>query len=350
MMNRNFYNIFTEKMSSPIQNSKTMQIAIPKKTRNDPNLLDIAEKFNKKTVPMNHKFLCIFKLYPSIKEYNENLTKICEYYQIDCDDWYALIEADNLFRDNESIKMGMDAIFSDYLGGPIIVNLSVEPTPPYQLSYKIGLVCEYQINNSWSTELINVMTTIEEFWHTIHILENTFTRAIDDKDIEAKIIYDGLIKNHSKKNISSSVMKYNGMHPTWSFIKLDNPHDKPIVPYIRKNDRCINDININLMQTTQLIKQNIYAFRNDFGGYIPNIILYFIGNMGPPDAMAICFNKTIVVKHYIYPGYRLRILVKSPDKIQTCKKFMETIFINDIAKRDKCAYADCVAKISIPNL
>ena len=351
--------------------------------------VDIKEKI----INLEEKIMIqIFKEPISDEEYDIAFRLACgECGDLDKDEWYAISEAENIVYDKRRINKGLKPVLSETLGEPIIVNLEnikeeikeennneINDTTP--LPNAIAIICEWQNEeNNWNSEVIAIVKTSKDFWDVVNNLsgnstgsESRFSLALEGKEAMADNIFKSLIssgKNRhineddvvdidhsSQKKINAIVSRYNALHPVWSFVKVsdDTTLDSKIdVPFIRDKIRkhAINDINVNLKDTKANALHGIRTIDNEFSnGYIPKLVLAFIGGNTPSEIKSLVFSKTIAVNVNTYfKGYRLRILTDSGENkcLKKCKKFIEEDFIKKYST-DNCDYARCVVRISLP--
>lgn len=295
--------------------------------------------------------------------------------------WFCESEAQDIVYDLRRRSYGLKPIMSTTFSDPIIIGNFIDSekylVEEIMLPEKIALICEWQTEKSeWKLEVVNVMRTVSDFWNTYKILskssgesESYFSLPLKGNEEKSKNIFNSLIESgkrlnddedsvnidiKNQKNVRAIVTEYNSLFPVWSFVKIpkDSIKDnkKIEVPFIRINGQAINEININLKDTKTNIKHGIRIMGTDFSqGYIPKLILSFIGGNLPNDISAIVFSKTIAINGNIYfKGYRLRILTKNTDyqSLTKCKEYLQTQFISE--NINECNYSKCVVRINIP--
>ena len=289
-------------------------------------------------------------------------------------DWAQMTEIDNYAIDLRRIAKNEKPMFSDSLCGNIIVGESIEiirpidndsvtdsitgsdadsvtgsdaesvnenineninETADFQIPEHIGngsdhllpsaiaLIMEWQISDTeWSSRNIAVMKTISDFWSYINFIskDDTFNMPLKNKMNDAAKVYARLRANmkksttkNSKFSTNNDAKMYNSYYPVWSFVKVSHSatiDDKINVPFIRnEHDKNLNDININIREM-----DGIPVIGHDFMyGYIPLLILEFIGNAGniPSEMSSIVFRKSMIRDGAnFYEGYRVRVLVE----------------------------------------
>ena len=327
-------------------------------------------------------------------EYPATLQLVClKYHSIKypCDEnnWWASTEAENIIKDRIRINHGLKPIYSTTLRDPVIVNLPKPTSNPiikeenFELPLElppflkpIALVREWQNEpNVWESEIVAIMKNPDDFWDVIKELNGSksgaasrFTLPLHGKDEDADDIFTKLLNSGKRgnddtvsfeqkqqRNVGNIVNSFNNLHPTWSFIKVDNDctrDSKITVPFIRDAKRCaINCIDINLKDTKANTLLKIRPMDNEFeSSYIARLILEFIGGILPDDISAIVFSKTIAINNNIYfKGYRLRILTSTADKqsLNESKSYIEHTFVKN-HKQDTRDFSKCVVRISLP--
>ncbi|AGF85467.1 hypothetical protein QJ854_gp315 [Moumouvirus goulette] len=325
-------------------------------------------------------------------ELSKAYDQVIENYGGNDNDWYILQETEDVARDNRLIKHGQKPMFSDiYRDYPKskkiieknhfmveksesddveIININ-ELNKPLPLPDPIALIAEWQSDGHWTTEIVSVMKTIQEFWIFMHELQkedNSYCKfsmplqgmeSLADK-IFSELISSGrsredhvIIDKNLQNRVNTIVANYNSLHPVWSFIKTSDlaKRNNIQVPFIRKNHRAVNDININLKDTKFNGQRNIYTMNKTFTeGYIPFLVFDFIRGQLPDDIRAIVFNKTIAVHGNSYfKGFRVRVLTKTDEYscLQKCKNYLENHFIDNHSSCGK-NYTECVVRISLP--
>ncbi|AGC01823.1 hypothetical protein H012_gp641 [Acanthamoeba polyphaga moumouvirus] len=313
------------------------------------------------------KFSDIFREYPQAKKPTKNndfTLDACE------SGSFGSCESIESFKSCESIgsfeTMSESASFDDVE----IINIK-ELDKPLPLPDPIALIAEWQINGHWTTDIVTVMETVQEFWNFMHNLQqedNTsckFSMPLQGMESLADKIFSELISSgrsrgdhvvidkNLQNRVNAIVANYNSLHPVWSFIKVSELGKKNNiqVPFIRKNHRAVNDININLKDTKFNSQRNIYTMNKSFTeGYIPFLVFDFIRGQLPDDIRAIVFNKTIAVHGNSYfKGFRVRVLTKTDESscLMKCKNYLENHFIENHSSFDK-DYTQCVVRISLP--
>ncbi|QGR53821.1 hypothetical protein [Moumouvirus maliensis] len=242
---------------------------------------------------------------------------------------------------------------------------------PLPLPDPIALISEWQKNGHWTTEIITIMKTVQEFWKFMHDLQEEdsssckFSMPLQGMESLADKIFSQLISSgrsrgdhvvidkNLQNRVNAMVADFNSLHPVWSFIKVSDLVRKNNiqVPFIRKNKRAVNDININLKDTKFNSQRNIYTMNKSFTeGYIPFLVFDFIRGQLPDDIKAIVFNKTIAVHGNSYfKGFRVRVLTKTDESscLMRCKNYIENHFIENHSSSEK-DYTECVVRISLP--
>ena len=344
----------------------------------------------------------IYQISISETEFMESLANVCRKYSLEDKDWYAICEAENIIYDQKRISIGLEPIMSETYGRTIITNYltftSITQPEPQNgfvasniLPSPIALVCGWQVqdddsdepdtspkaDDGWKTNVICIMKTVEEFWQCLRVLNDTdkdstesrFSLPLPGVEKKADAIFATLISAGRKRagkeedvvDITGSVLgrvrqivgQYNSLHPVWSFVKTTDTTELADVkvPFIRVDGKSLNDININLKETKANCMQGIRTMDNDFTtGYIPYLVLSFIGGLLPKEINAIVFNKTIAVNGNTYfKGYRLRVLTENAnaDCLQRCKDYIEDNFIKEHST-PSCDYSKCVVRISCP--
>lgn len=321
----------------------------------------------------------IFSTPISQAEYQEALEKALNIYGADFE-WFCQSEARDIVYDLKRISHGLVPIMSTTFTEPIIVGHSLDPIDEkdIMLPEPIALLCEWQVNNEWKSQVVSIMKTVKDFWMTYQCLEDTtkgtdccFSLPLVGNMEKSIVIFDSLIASSKRmngseddtvdvndsniKNVSTIVSSYNALFPVWSFIKVkpDTIMESDIVvPFIKDQDgqKKINEININLKDTKFNIQHGIYCIDPEFTkGYIPRLILSFISGNLPSQINAIVFSKTIAVNSNTYfRGYRVRILTETTEYLSLieCRDYLQTTFIKK--NWNDYNYSRCVVRINIP--
>ena len=326
----------------------------------------------------------IFKMPISQSEYAEALQIAKNTYGEDSL-WFCEVEAQDIVWDLRRRSYGLKPIMSTTFTDPVVVQ-SVDQSvdipddlfaDEIMLPEPIALLCEWQVDkNEWKSEVVSVMKTVNDFWSTYQTLEKSgketespFARPLKGNEEKSELIFASLIASGKRrhgieddtvdvndplsKNISAIVISYNSLFPVWSFVKVSEDitkESKIEVPFIKDNTgQKINEINVNLKDTKANYQHGIRTISADFTqGYIPKLILSFIGGNLPSQVSAIVFSKTIAVNNNTYfKGYRLRILTKTAEyqSLLKCREYLQNKFIQE---NDECNYSRCVVRINIP--
>ncbi|AUV58296.1 hypothetical protein [Bandra megavirus] len=290
-------------------------------------------------------------------------------------DWYTIQESEDFANDTRLIENGCKPGFSDtYRNYPRPIQKANKSDLyfPMPLPDPIALVSEWQNEDkNWQSVVVAIMKTIQDFWKVMHHLHDDasascrFALPLTGKENDANKMFSQLISSGRSINdqiiidkslqrrINNIVANYNSLHPVWSFVKVsDLNNTKDIeVPFIRKNCRAINDINVNLKDTKNNNSKDIYPMDNTFTkGYIPYLIFDLVRGQLPADVSAIVFNKTIAVNGNSYfKGFRVRVLTKTDEtnSLIKCKNYLETHFLESHSTDNK-DYSECVVRISLP--
>lgn len=320
------------------------------------------------------------------EEYNEAYAFVGK--KTDETGWGQEVEAFNIVQDKRLISSDMTPIFSNSLCGSIAINteeqsrIHVDPSTIF-LPTKMAVFMQHEpVKNVKEHQMLAVLQTVKDLWCYINLCsgfstgDDYFTAAIGSNEV-AEAIFKSIfaagtsfnkdiadINFKDQKTVSKIVSKYNKMHPTWCFVKI--PDDvtketfKPRVPSIKVEEYdsrkkstkevTVNCIDINLKEIDANMSKGIYAFGKHFAkGYIPRLILSFVGGQLPDEVCAITFSKTIAVMgRYYFKGYRVRVYVSKTSNIMHCKNFLEKDFIKQINKEENVDYRDCVVRISVP--
>lgn len=325
----------------------------------------------------------------SKEQKNQEFEEVCKYYGVDyekneetgdivCDEWYIVsVEARDYIRDKMCILAGLKPFHSNLLCGPIIINKHVlEETPPIieidhnipiPLENHIALVSSYSNDGVWTDTVVNVMTTVQEYWRVINWCASRdsgccFHHALRDKQEEAHELFGKLLeiskqgKTYRDKNvISGYINKYNSCHPIWSFRKVSKSvtnENKDLLPdsFIRDKKGCsMNDINMNLKTSQELERRKLFIMNDEYTkGIIPMILLCFVGECLHDDIRHIVFSKTIANDrgHY-FLGSRLRLCAKNAKRetVMGIQEFIENSFIKSISD-DKHDYSECIVNVT----
>ena len=397
------------------QSINTMSNNSMSKEKNKIDCFDV-NQFNAATDDMDSKRKAIIYSPYSDEEYQETLKFVCEKYDskdypCDKDNWFAMTEAEDIIKDKERISRGLKPIHSTTMREPVVVNLP-KPTSfeiieeeifetPAPFIRPIALVREWQNDSKvWESEIVAIMKNPDDFWDVIKELnrdseESRFGLPLLGKDADGiftELLSSGKrgnlndksgkcanlndksdkcanLNDHSddtvtiefatseqskKKNVGEMVSTFNNLHPTWSFIKVDNDCTKDSiipVPFIRdKSKRAINCMDINLKDTKKNAQIGIRPMDVGFEfGYIPKLILEFIGGTLPDDIAAIVFSRTIpICKNIYFKGYRVRVLASTANmpSLTKCKFYIENNFVKNHKKT--CDFSECIVNISLP--
>lgn len=350
-----------------------------------PNNFEISDKKVKTFQSEQEINKMIMSIVPSVNEERECLLEVCQYYDypvtvmdngsivskkdnLPVSNWYFLVEAQNLFYDKQRQKMGLKPIFSEMLSEPVIL----VGRKPIELPFKIGLFVIYREDNSAKDkkrqELVNVISTDKDYWSVIgtihqHGRRSGFSSPLEGKEEEASLLFRKLIDSTNKNSDFDNIDKFIAMHPEWAFVRLPKSYkegDVVSIPFIKNSqDKTVNDINFNLIETNALTQEKVQLMNDYFDdGFIPNLILHFISGKLHSSINTIIFHRSIYRdsgkgrdnRIIYYRGYRTRILADttSKDKLNDCKSFLEKNFINEISKSLRnnrtASYHDCVKK------
>ncbi|AAV50529.1 hypothetical protein [Acanthamoeba castellanii mimivirus] len=319
-------------------------------------------------------------------EFASAMNSVKNRFGVDENEWYIYLESEDYIYDQRLIEKGMEPKHSDtHRKFPkIIKNGQIDIDnigDDFMLPDPIALIKEWQSSpNSWEKKVVSVMKTLGDFKNVIKILDigssndcinpvsSGLTRPLEGREKIVSDIVQNLIsrmstidttdKNKSRQyqqEINTIVATYNSFHPVWSFVKLSklNYWSKEIeVPFIRKGNRAINDINVNLRPSEDL---KVSPTDKQFSqGYIPYLINKMVLGDIPNEIAAIVFNNTIVIDGLnLSEGQRLRAVLLSGNSrdsfdnrcIFKCKHFLENFFReNTIKEYNYTRYV----KISIP--
>lgn len=286
-----------------------------------------------------------------MSDFDKKLKEVCMEYSIKytivdnkviCNDWFAISETE------------------DRLNGVAKGNIVKIAESCHLLDKKITLIYTTLVNNIKNVQekcehCICVISTIEEFFSSINSLANMFSREFllrpyKGKEDEAKKIFKKLLGDNANTeslpidDVKLMITNFNNMHPSWAFIK--SKHDKDTtnlkVPYRRDNNITLNEINLNIKETTKLRSDNLVISNAKYEGFLDYLLLDFIGGSFPKDIVGLIFQKTISMKInkqvYIknlvrsyFNGLRIRILVDADIPIENYKKIFDEFktFIQD---------------------
>jgi len=308
----------------------------------------------------------------NIEDCAKALDFVCSKYNTDSDDWVAQIESYSIVIDEHLKKAGIEPLFSfTYKEITLLDDLcKIQPIKNViLLPYPVALVCEWKNDTKWEKTVSTIMRTTDDYDNTIDKFnsdvdkESKLTLPLKGKELMAKSIFEKLLNSGKKtlddsvvietetKTVSNIVAQFNSLYPVWSFVRVDGIKMDPRsieVPFIRTNNKSINDININLKDTKTNQKQGIRPIDNNFrSGYIPYLVQDFINGKTPDYISSIVFSKTIAVSgRTYYKGDRVRILVNNTKYIPDCKRYLDTEFIDKFS--DKCDYSKSIVRISVP--
>jgi hypothetical protein len=330
----------------------------------------------------------------SNEEYDDALNFVCNKEQVEKTSWFAIEIATDLVYDKRRMANNLEPIHSCMFNNTVIVNSPIsmpisvpiqketidEPKDiikliPAPFIHTIALIKEWQDNKQeWHKELVAIIRNPLEFWEVIKQLngnncgsESRFALPLPGKDSKAENIFQQLLSSGKRnedtvkidginqKNIGKIVAEYNKLFYIWTFVKVsdDITMDNIIEsPFIRdSNQRAINCMDINLKDTKVNAMSGIRPMDEEFvSGYIPRLVMEFVGGVLPADISAIVFNKTIAINGCMYfKGYRVRVVtsVADPTVLTWCRKFMETEFVKPQLS-DICDISKCVVRISLP--
>ena len=310
-------------------------------------------------------------------------------------DWYAEVEAFNLARDKRLKAQDSRPVFSQTFCGTSTIPSEEEEERGKEkeeaiseeislartsiLPHRIALVEKFEVDGVETTKVCAVMNTIFDYWCCINALTNdtigsVFECALNGSEADADRMFKNLLNsqrngNIQNEDISATVNKYNKLHPTWYFVRIAESvesTDTIELPFIRDNKGMnINDVTINLKEVRKNIEDHIYVTSRTFDkGYIPLLVLNFIGAHLPDYITAIAFSKTIARRGtYLFKGYRVRALTDSVEAIEPCKKFFgndnkfnnnsdnnnqrSEVKFNDLISSPTCDYTKCIVSVSI---
>lgn len=383
-------NIYTTLENCATAESRVNKSTIPKSkskgsiTKMDKSMECLQEYDNRSAILSEEKEIMnkIFKTSITQSEYAEALEKAENTYGQDSD-WFCQSEAQDIVYDLRRISHGLKPIMSTTFTDPIVVGHSINIVEKcneeeIMLPAPIALLCEWQVgNNQWKEVVVNVMKTVKDFWTTYQILgqsaretDSYYSIPLKGNEEESEKIFASLIASGKRrqgieddmvdvndpqgKNISIIVSSYNSLFPVWSFIKVSaetTKDSKVMIPFIKDSSgQKVNEININLKDTKANIQHGIRCMSADFTyGYIPKLILSFVGGDLPSHISAIVFSKTIAVNNTTYfKGYRLRVLTKTADytNLLKCRDYLQNKFVQE--NLNECNFSKCVVRINIP--
>ena len=330
------------------------------------------------------------------EEFRKELQLVCIEYDVkDPTDWWAITEAENRLRDNRLISLGLPPVCSDTRRKPVLMKMAdipvdipktlpksldthhidnVSMAKAHPLEHPIALIREWKTENGMKEKmLVAIMKTVEEFRYVISALNkyaskfsdrSIFSFPLSGKDDEAASIFNNLVKNCAlitRKEINSEVNRYNSLYPTWAFIKVEKTitmKDKVSIPYERKGDRTINDVNLNLKDIDWNTSMGICPLDKEFcTGMIPGIVADLVRGALPDEITSVAFHSTIAVNgKTCFEGFRVRITVNNLEKLSWCKEYFENDFIRSwneyLCERSQMkstlSIANCIVRISIP--
>lgn len=287
---------------------------------------------------------------PNSDEYLEARSIVCRIYHTTEDEWWTVIEIEDVIYDIRRRIYNLVPIHSVTYGKRNNEipkkNITVSPNSTgLFLPENIALNCECKSDYGWERYTVSIMKTIGDFWKIVNYISgyttgssNLFISSLKDKEQDADSIFKNLVsfgKKYDRKRICEIISQYNTFHPIWAFIKVNeqvSSDNNIVIPYIRVNDRAINDININIrgVYNNDLYEES-YIIDDDFStGFISRLVLSLAGGTLPDNICAVVFNKTIVINNNrFYKGYRVRVVINSVKYLEKCKEFLENRFLEE---------------------
>lgn len=198
----------------------------------------------------------------------------------------------------------------------------------------------------WRAKKCGSFATIGDMWSVILAYLSAFQSSLKGQEEKARLIFSKLVAEcqNRRPRTNVNVSEFNELHPVWTFGKQRPGQKDPFDP-IQRNSKgwATNVIDINLKKTRSITS----AFSNDFReGYIPFLLLNFIGGSLPDGINAISFSQTVAVSgtHCNY-GWRVRIMTETPDRnvLIGIKEYLERDFV-----RLDHTFRKCVVRISLP--